>query len=434
MEKITYKYNEIEEYLNDVPKFTKKNNLDTTAAYLKELNDPQKAFKIIHVAGSNGKGSVCSFIQQAFIEAEKSVGCFISPHLVWLEERFLIQGEMCGRDEFIEAFHEVKKIVDKCVNSGKLPHPSYFEMLFLIGMCIFKERKVEYVVLETGLGGRKDTTNVIEGPLVTVITSISLEHTEYLGDTIAKIASEKAGIIKPQVPIIYDAGEPDANAVIAHIAEEKGSPSYAVYEKDYKILEITSKNIAISYDSSYDNIRLTVPFVAEYQLINASLALKALLILEKRGMLDRRAVIAGIENAKWQGRMEQVLDNVFLDGAHNVAGVRSLVRTVKRIANEPPVLLFSMVKEKDYEKSIELLMSEVKWDKVYVTTMDNYRAMPAQELKEIFLDKGIEAICVENSKEAFAEARQVREDGQLLICTGSLYLVGELKKIMEEEK
>ena len=212
-------YREIVDYIEEIPKFTSKNPLDHTKALLKCLGDPQNQMQVIHVAGTNGKGSVCAYLDSMLRAGGYKVGLFTSPHLVKINERFKINGEMISDERFVKAFEEVQKIIKKAQEDG-LDHPSYFETLFLMGMVVFKEANVDYVVLETGLGGRLDATNTVDHPLACIITSISLDHVEYLGDTIGKIAGEKAGIIKPQVPVIYDGHQPEASEVIEKRANE----------------------------------------------------------------------------------------------------------------------------------------------------------------------------------------------------------------------
>ena len=179
-------------YLYELPKFTKKNGLEHTKKILEKLCVKEESFKIIHVAGSNGKGSVCSAMNRILVDGGKRTGMFISPHLVKMEERFCVDGVPCSQGQFLETFYEVGMVVEEMKREG-LAHPTFFEYLFAMGMLLFSREEVEYLILETGLGGRLDCTNVFDHPLLTVITSIGLEHTEYLGDTLEKIAWEKAG-------------------------------------------------------------------------------------------------------------------------------------------------------------------------------------------------------------------------------------------------
>ena len=208
-----FTYEKAAAYIEEIPKFTTKNKLEHTRKCLDMLGSPDKNRKIIHVAGTNGKGSVCAFLSTMLEEGGYRCGLFTSPHLMKINERFQINEQMVSDEKFLEAFLKVKELSDRLVEQGDY-HPTYFEFLFLMGMLIFEDEDVDIVVLETGLGGRLDATNSILNPLACVITSISLDHVEYLGDTIDKIAGEKAGIIKKGVPVIFDANNETAAAVI----------------------------------------------------------------------------------------------------------------------------------------------------------------------------------------------------------------------------
>lgn len=206
-------YEEAVAYIEETPKFTKKNSLEHTKECLRRLGSPEKQFKVIHVAGTNGKGSTCAFITSVLREAGYSCGLFTSPHLVRINERFQINETEIDDETFLNAFEKVKHLADELVAEGSY-HPTYFEMLFLMGMVIFAEAGVDYVTLETGLGGRLDATTAVESPAACVITSISLDHMQYLGNTVGEIAGEKAGIIVPGVPVIFDGNSEEAAEVI----------------------------------------------------------------------------------------------------------------------------------------------------------------------------------------------------------------------------
>ena len=216
-------YEEAVAYIEETPKFTTKNKLEHTKECLRRLGNPQDSFRVIHVAGTNGKGSTCAFLTSILREAGYSCGLFTSPHLVVINERFQINEQNIDDASFLRAFEKVKALSEELVAEGNY-HPTYFEMLFLMGMVIFQEAGVDYVILETGLGGRMDATTSIENPLACVITSISFDHMQYLGNTIEAIAGEKAGIIVPGVPVIYDGNDERAAGVIRARAEELGSP------------------------------------------------------------------------------------------------------------------------------------------------------------------------------------------------------------------
>ena len=428
-------YQEAVAYIDETPKFTKKNTLDHTRAFLKRLGDPQEKMKILHVAGTNGKGSVCSFLASMLKAGGKRTGLFTSPHLVKINERFVMDERDVSDEEFLEAFHTVMDCVEEMKEEG-YPHPTYFELLFLIGMKLFERAGVEYLVLETGLGGRLDATNSVAHPLVSVITSISLDHTEYLGDTVAAIAGEKAGIIKEGVPVVYDASCPESAEVIRRRAEELHAPAYPITPKMYKISKTTKKHIDFSIDSGYyDDIRLSISSVAEYQVKNAAEAVTAIRVIDREGAFTDEVIRKGVEEMRWQGRMETVLPGVIIDGAHNEAGVEEFVKTARRLeADYPVTLLFAAVGDKDYRHMIETICRELRLERVIVTEVGGYRSVDVKVPEELFRQFGAKKVtAIPDVEEAFDEALREQGDG-ILFCVGSLYLVGNIKSILETRR
>lgn len=428
-------YQEAVAYIDETPKFTKKNTLDHTRAFLKRLGDPQEKMKILHVAGTNGKGSVCSFLASMLKAGGKRTGLFTSPHLVKINERFVVDEQDVSDEEFLEAFHTVMDCVEEMKEEG-YPHPTYFELLFLIGMKLFERAGVEYLVLETGLGGRLDATNSVAHPLVSVITSISLDHTEYLGDTVAAIAGEKAGIIKEGVPVVYDASCPESAEVIRRRAEELRAPAYPITPKMYKISKTTKKHIDFSIDSGYyDDIRLSISSVAEYQVKNAAEAVTAIRVIDREGAFTDEVIRKGVEEMRWQGRMETVLPGVIIDGAHNEAGVEEFVKTARRLeADYPVTLLFAAVGDKDYQHMIETICRELRLERVIVTEVGGYRSVDVKVPEELFRQFGAKKVtAIPDVEEAFDEALREQGDG-ILFCVGSLYLVGNIKSILETRR
>ncbi len=236
-------YEEAVAYLLDIPKFTSKNPLTHTKELLRLLGNPQEGKKVIHVAGTNGKGSVCAYLQALLLSEGKQVGFFTSPHLVKMNERIRFNQNMITDTQFLETFEVVYEKVKEMGSEGQA-HATFFEFLFAMAMVAFEKENVEYIILETGLGGRLDCTNAVERPLLTIITSISLDHTEILGDTVEKIAMEKAGIIKTGVPVIFDGSNEEAADVIRREALKKQVPCKEISKNAFKILENTRKHIA----------------------------------------------------------------------------------------------------------------------------------------------------------------------------------------------
>ena len=295
-------YEEAVAYIEETPKFTTKNKLEHTKECLRRLGNPQKQFQVVHVAGTNGKGSTCAFLTSVFREAGYSCGLFTSPHLVVINERFQINEKNIDNDTFLRAFEKVKKLADELVAEGSY-HPTYFEFLFLMGMVIFADANVDYVILETGLGGRLDATTAVEEPSACVITSISFDHMQYLGNTIEAIAGEKAGIIKPQVPVIYDGHQPEASEVIEKRAKELGSPAFALTEDMYEMQKNTREGIDFSFHCKYYNtVQLSIPYIAPYQMMNASLAFFTMEQLRDVHKIPLEKLIEGLKNTHWEGR------------------------------------------------------------------------------------------------------------------------------------
>lgn len=430
-------YEEAVEYIENVPKFTKKNGPENTRELIMRIGRPERKMKVIHVAGTNGKGSVCAFLSTMLTGAGKKTALFTSPHLVELTERFQIDGREVTREAFTRAFERVMKVVGEMMEEG-FAHPAYFELLFAAGLLIFEEAGAEYLVLETGLGGRLDATNLVEHPIACVLTTISLDHMEYLGDTVAKIAGEKAGIIKEGVPVIYDGRNPEAEEVIAAQAKRMHAPAYRYDASMTRITGKTDKSIDFILNCRYDNekvsyqdLSVTVPYLAEYQVVNSSLALIALRVIDEQRMIGDAQAVEAVRATRWQGRMETVLPGVVFDGAHNDDGIREFIRTVQSVQERRPVsLLFSAVVEKEYEKMIHRICESVKPVSVVVTQIDGARVVPAHTLAEVFR-RYTDAPVTEKAdvEEAFDEAL-ARRGESMLFCAGSLYLVGELKAIL----
>lgn len=427
-------YEEAVAYIEETPKFTTKNKLSHTKECLGRLGNPEKKFKVIHVAGTNGKGSTCAFLTSIFREAGYSCGLFTSPHLVVINERFQINEKNIDNQAFMSAFEKVKALADELVAEGSY-HPTYFEMLFLMGMVIFAEAGVDYVMLETGLGGRLDATTAVEEPAACVITSISFDHMQYLGNTIAEIAGEKAGIIVPGVPVIYDGNNPEAAQVIRKQAEALGSPYYEVKKENTEILRNTSAGIDFCMENEYyGNTAFSIPFIAGYQVMNAALALKTAEVIKNVVNLPKDSVLRGLRETRWQGRMETVLPGVIVDGAHNEDGVEKFVETAEHFQKDYPLtLLFSAVDDKDYTDMIRTVAGRIRFQHVIVTQVGGYRKVPAEQLADIFRKEG--CLCAESCEDvemAFRRALEYRGKEGMLFCVGSLYLVGEIKAIIQK--
>ena len=419
-------YTEAVDYIETIPKFTVKHPPEHTRELLSRLGNPQEGIKIIHVAGTNGKGS--AYLNAMLLAGGKKTGLFTSPHLVRINERFQINGEDVSDEQFLNAFLKVEKAAKEYEAEGE-GHPSYFETLFLMGMLIFKEAGVEYLVMETGLGGRLDATNVVEKPLACIITSISRDHTEYLGDTLEAIAGEKAGIIKAGVPVIYDASQPGPASVIAAKAKEMGSPAWPMEPSFYEMK--TQSREGITFTFAYpggEKAELAIPYVAKYQMMNASLAFYTMHILQDVHDIPKNVLAEGLSKIKWPCRMEMAAPGVIIDGAHNEDGIAQFVSTAGYFAKENEItILFTAVADKHYHEMIGEICEGIHPSHVVATQIDGSRVVPAEVLAEDFRKAGCTDVCAEPEIGAAYEKALGKKGSGMLFCVGSLYLAGELK-------
>lgn len=424
-----------EEYLRQIPMWTKKkNSLKEVRAYLEALGNPDRALNTVHVAGTNGKGSVCAFLTSILGQAGLHTGTFVSPHLEHIRERFLIDGRMAGEEAFEASFCRVRAAAEAMVQKG-FCHPTFFEFVFYMSMVLFAEEKVDMAVVETGLGGRLDATNVLERPRACVITSIGLDHTQYLGNTIGQIAAEKAGIIKAGVPLVFDARDNEAEAVIEGRAFCQKAARYPVDAGDFSIERERPWGGGFYVRARLEGKaqeRLHVPFDAPYQAVNAVLAAKTALVLKNQGFpISMEQIRQGIRQAKWPGRMEQVLPGIYLDGAHNPQGIRAFKEAARAAAlreGKEMFLLFGAVSDKDQDSMVEELCADMDWRAVGVAPIQNERGADAGRLAEKFRSR---LDCpVAEFPDAGKAARKMAERARsgLLFCAGSLYLAGELRR------
>lgn len=407
---------EAEDYLLKIPLWTKKkNSLAAVRRFLEAMGNPDSQMRIIHVAGTNGKGSVCAYLTAELMRLGGHVGTFVSPHLVSVRERLLLNGQLPDKEMFQETFEAVQTLVERMVKTG-YQHPSFFEYLFLMAMWYYRQQSVDLLILETGLGGLLDTTNVIDRPALTVITSIGLDHTQYLGNTISAIAAHKAGIIKPGCPLVYDNSRPEAAAVLTQRAAAAGSRCYPVMLPDEE---------AVNW------------FSAPYQALNAAVAAQALQVLPGFSDAEGRAAMGRMSAVVWPGRMEAAAQDIWLDGAHNEDGILAFAVAAERISRQQGKqiqLLFAAVADKHYSEMIAILCRQLSLRAVTIAHLANDRAVGNDKLAAEF-GRHLNAVPVSafsGSRAALAYALKQKTAGDVLFVVGSLYLIGEIKALMEE--
>ena len=390
---------------------TAKLGLERIRAVLDALGNPQRAYRVIHVAGTNGKGSTCAMIDAGLRAAGVSAGLFTSPHLIEPTERIQIDGMQVTPEQFQRAFtvvHEVAETLDLDV------HPTYFETVTAMGFWLFREMKVETAVVEVGLGGRLDATNVVE-PELTVITSIDYDHEAYLGHTLEAIAGEKAGILKPGVPAIFARQRPEAKAVLEQRAAELGIEVKRSEDFPLRDLHVDARG---SNFSGY-----TCPLAGEHQVDNA---VTAILALESLGVSGK-----GIAEARWPGRLEYVAPNpdILLDGAHNPAGARALAHYLERFyPHRKKWIIYGAMRDKAVEEIAGILFPLA--DELMLTAPKNARALRPEALREI-AGRGETAADI---GEAIERVRQAALADDIIVITGSLFLIGEARAFFTNTK
>lgn len=426
------------DYLLEVPRFTGKNTPEDTRNFLAGMGHPDKKLNIIHVAGTNGKGSVCAYLRCILEQAGKRVAVFTSPHLVDIRERFVMNGKMVEKEKFLEAFHAVYGMLDhEAVRQGRGYHPTFFEYLFFMAMYLFAEEAYDYCILETGLGGRLDATNAVSGKALAVITRIGLDHVEYLGNTIHEIAGEKAGIMMAGAPVIFADVEPEATRVFRKRAAELGILAFPVSKNDYAFSKFHNKSIDFSVQSQYYGyIRLMLHTIAPYQMENAALAVRAVELLDGGRSVTADMLRAGLECCCWPGRMEEILPEVFLDGAHNADGIRAFLDTVRADRHQGNrSLLFGVVRDKDYGEMLGRIISSGLFSGIMITRLQTGRSVSAEEIEEILRKyPGCACDVFEDSGTAFHELLARRGDGERIYIAGSLYLAGEIKEFLAHDQ
>lgn len=433
MIKSNMSYREVEEYILSIPKFTTKNHLEETREFFNVLGKPGTKSRIIHIAGTNGKGSVCAYLNSILTKAGYRVGMFTSPHLITMKERIRMQGVPVAQTKFVESFYQVFEHINQMKAGEKEYHPTFFELLFFMGMIIFEKEKPDYIILETGMGGRLDATNVVSMPVLSIITEVGLDHMKYLGDSVEKIAYEKAGIIKNSVPVIVMDKSKEATRVICEQARQMNSDCYLVSSRDLTIFQNKNKSIDFSYQSKYyEYSGLLVRTLALYQTQNAALAIEAVEILwrDKQPYEYERFIKDGLASMQWEGRMEEILPDVIVDGAHNEDGIEALMQTVRVNTDKRNVLLFAVVNDKDYQSMIKILLADDLFERIYITSILNDRTVLANRLESVFRQYTKKEIYLfSNPETAFSQCLKDKKPEERIYAAGSLYLAGTLKEL-----
>ena len=421
-------YNEALEYIHGISWTFCKPGLERTFELCEKLGNPQDKLKFIHVAGTNGKGSFCSMTSSVLVEAGYKVGLYTSPFIYRFNERMRINGCDIPDETLAEITEYVKPIADSMTDK-----PTEFELITAIAFEYFKREKCDVVVLECGMGGRLDSTNVIKDPYLSVITGISLDHTAFLGDTSEKIAKEKAGIIKNNIPVLLGGEDKAAAAVITEVAKERNSD---IYFPNYSELKIKNADLEGSVFDYKDLHNVAIPLLALYQPRNAALVIEAIKILNTRGLsISDDALRKGLLSASWKARFE-IIDRsptVIFDGAHNPEGIEAATKSIKHYFKEKKLVLVSgVLADKDYNRIADSMAEVISH--AYTITPDNPRALSAKEFAEVLSKREVCAKQTSDISEALRLGKQkATELNTALCCLGSLYTYVEVIKTLENK-
>lgn len=427
-------YNDTVNYLYSLQKHGIKLGLANTLEMMKILEEPHKAFRSVHIAGTNGKGSTATALSSILKESGFKVGLFTSPHLISFTERIRIDNVQISEQNVIDLAAKIRKLLD-----GTSLKPTFFEFVTAMAFHYFASEKVDFGIIETGMGGRFDSTNVIM-PEISVITNIGLDHCEFLGSTIPEITFEKAGIIKPKVPVITASKDPDVIKQLSGIAAERSSVIH-VYERDFRgtLLSMDDRHLEFDY-TGLENFRgLTVPLSGRYQLANACTAIRACELLRQTGVtIPDRAISEGLAKVKLEGRFEYVSNDppVIIDGAHNPDAVKSLSESLgDLLPGKKIILILGVMNDKDIGGIMIPIVNSA--GSVILTKAAYERSASPQRLAETIktlYTSGIKGAADISSTETVSEAIDLAKSlcgkDSVILITGSFYTTGEAKELL----
>jgi len=417
-------YEEALEYIHSVVWLGSRPGLERIEKLCSLIGDPQNKLSFIHVAGTNGKGSTTSMLSSVLREAGYKVGTFTSPYVFRFNERMAVNGEPIGDAELAEIIEFIKPYADSMEDS-----PTEFELITAVGFEYFLRKKCDIVILEAGLGGRLDSTNIIPASKLSIITGIALDHTEILGDTTEKIAAEKAGIIKKGCPVLTGSCDDGARSVIKEKAREAGSPFFEVDYDRISSLSMSLEGSTFSFSGYGEKVELCL--AGAYQPRNAAVAITAAEILG----IDKKHILAGVKSAKWPARFE-ILERspaVIFDGSHNPEGIRATVNTVKELFPKKINVLTGVMADKEYPVMAEAI-SEIA-DKVFCTKPANPRALSAESYAQCCKSFGCKSYAIPDVFEAVRTAYEDSKERDVpLLVMGSLSLYSEFRSAFDKIK
>lgn len=430
-------YKETMDYIKNTAKFGSNYGLSRTKKILELLGNPEEKLKCIHIAGTNGKGSTTAMVSKILIEAGYKVGMYTSPFIEEFEERIRIDEKNIPKEELCEVVTELSTAVNEVIKLG-YEHPTEFEIITCAAFLYFYKKQVDYAVIEVGLGGRLDSTNVII-PLVSVITSISYDHMNILGNTLTEIAHEKAGIIKNDVPVILYPQEAECEVVIRETCVKHNSRLISVSRESaefintFKSQEESKYYQQIRVKTSRDIYNIKLSLLGKYQLLNCSTAIYCIEELREKGVnVSKECIERALRRVIWKGRLEVLSDSplIVLDGAHNIDGIKNLSESVdKYFTYNNIVLILGILADKQVEAMVKIIAPKAK--RIIAVTPHSDRAEISKDLAKIVKRFNSNCESFEDYKEAFTKAKGYCKNGDLLLVSGSLYMIGDMRKIIK---
>lgn len=427
------KYEEAMKYITEVGNFGSNYGLERTYKLLEHLGNPERDLNLIHIAGTNGKGSTTSMITEILMGEGYKVGMYTSPFIEEFEERIQINRNNIPKESLAILMDEIKVAVDKVIEAG-YNHPTEFEIITVLMLLYFKKENIDFGVIEVGLGGTLDSTNVIK-PIIQVITSISFDHTNLLGNTLEKIAREKAGIIKKGIPTVIYPQQEEVLKVIKNKCFEMDSELYIANNENLKFENIVNLDKPYQLLKYNNEIDILLPLLGEHQIINLSVAMQAIEVLNNKNIIDISIanIVKSIKNVSWKGRLEVLSNNpyVVIDGAHNIQGIKTLSRNIKKYFKyENLYLILGILADKDVEEMIKIITPMAK--KVYSVTPNSIRGELAESLKDEVSKFNKNCKAFDKYEEAYLEALNDASEKDLILASGSLYMIGDMRKIIRK--
>lgn len=420
-------YDKTIEYIYSLGRFGSKPGLERIKALTERLGSPQNHLKFIHVAGTNGKGSTSAFIANILSCAGYSTGLYTSPYIERFNERIRLNGKEIADDELIEYVARIKKAIDSMVEEG-LEHPTAFEIITAMAFLYYYEKRADVVVLEVGMGGRFDATNIIPDSLISVITKIAMDHTDVLGDTLSKIAFEKAGIIKQNSIVVTYPQEDSALRTIESVCRQKNATILYAAPEEFENVELKPGLLCFRHPG-YGEIKTSL--VGIHQVNNAAVALKTVEALKQSGFTIKNSdVVEGFRTSSWPGRFELLRKNpdFYIDGAHNPDGIRSFVETFKMIyPGRKASIIFGVMKDKEYETMVKELSVIAK--RFIAVTPDYPRALDAEILTKVMSKYCKNVEYSHTIEEAVEKTLSVATGDDVIAALGSLYYIGHVRTL-----